>query len=53
VEARLNQLDQQMAHMVEMQRAILQGDFDSGRIQLDAIDPAKAGTWSNVQFPKA
>lgn len=44
------QLDAQQKITVEVLRNILQGKWDDARIQLDAIDPAHAGTWQNVPF---
>jgi hypothetical protein len=44
------QLQEQQRRTVEVLRNILMGDWEAARIQLDAIDPARAGSWTNVPF---
>jgi hypothetical protein len=43
-------IEEQISLLVENQRRILMGDWDSARIFLDAIDPAMAGKWTNCHF---
>ena len=43
-------IDTQQGILVEVCRLILEGKWDEARINLDAIDPAKAGSWTNVPF---
>jgi hypothetical protein len=43
-------IEEQISLLVENQRRILMGDWDSARIFLDAIDPAMAGKWTNCNF---
>lgn len=52
-EEALKQLQDQQALTVKVQRLTLEGKWDEARIHLDAIDPANAGRWTNVAFPKA
>jgi hypothetical protein len=48
--ADLEQLDRQQALTVEVLRLILQGKWEDARIHVDAIDPERAGSWTNVPF---
>lgn len=46
----LSQLETQQAYTVEVMRNILMGRWDDARVRLDAIDPSRAGQWTNVPF---
>lgn len=46
-----SRIEEQIHLLVENQRRILQGDWQTARIFLDAIDPSMAGKWTNATFP--
>lgn len=51
LEADTAQLKAQQAATVIVARETLRGDWEAARINLDAIDPANAGTWTEAAFP--